>query len=312
MFTNSLIVLQQIIVMFLLILMGYVLFRRNVFTNQTTQSLTVLLNKYIVFFVLLRSFQRPFDAHLGYALGVTFVCSMLFFLISIALANRVYRPEKTENYADCRVSVVLTNNGFMALPLLDAMFGSDGGFLGASRIACMAIILWTYGVQQLSGGKEGNGIRNILLNPALLATVCGFLLFCSPVKLPELVFRAVDFLGDLNTPLAMLSLGCFLAQIDLRECFTDQEIWKVSAVRLLLIPAIAIVLLLFIPLDHMSKIILLTGTAAPCALASAMFGQIYGTDYLFSTRVISLSTLLSVITLPLCISVLEGLLHFFG
>ena len=59
MFTNSLIVLQQIIVMFLLILMGYVLFRRNVFTNQTTQSLTVLLNKYIVFFVLLRSFQRP-------------------------------------------------------------------------------------------------------------------------------------------------------------------------------------------------------------------------------------------------------------
>ena len=95
-------------------------------------------------------------------------------------------------------------------------------------------------------------------------------------------------------------------------CPTDQEIWKVSAVRLLLIPAIAIVLLLFIPLDHMSKIILLTGTAAPCALASAMFGQIYGTDYLFSTRVISLSTLLSVITLPLCISVLEGLLHFFG
>ena len=81
--------------------------------------------------------------------------------------------------------------------------------------------------------------------------------FCSPVKLPELVFRAVDFLGDLNTPLAMLSLGCFLAQIDLRECFTDQEIWKVSAVRLLLIPAIAIVLLLFIPLDHMSKICLL-------------------------------------------------------
>ncbi len=124
----------------------------------------------------------------------------------------------------------------------------------------------------------------------------------------------IETVSDLGlaTPLAMLSLGCFLAQIDLRECFTDLEIWKVSVVRLLLIPAIAIVLLLFIPLDHMSKIILLTGTAAPCALASAMFGQIYGTDYLFSTRVISLSTLLSVITLPLCISVLEGLLHFFG
>ena len=312
MFANSIIVLQQIIVMFLLILIGYFLFRQKVFTNDTTQSLTVLLNKYVAFFVLLRSFQRPFDAHLGYSLAVTLLGCATVFLLSILLANRLFRPNKSENYADRRVASVLSNNGFMALPLLDAMYGSDGVFLGAASIACMAAVLWTYGVHQLSGGKEGFGIRNILLNPAMLATVSGVLLFCSPVKLPELVYRTVDFMGDLNTPLAMLALGCFLAQVDLRRCFTDRAVWSVAAVRLLLIPAVTIVLLLALPLDHMSKVVLLTGSAAPSALSSAMFGQLYDTDYLFSTRVIALSTLLSVVTLPLAISVLEGLLLLIG
>ena len=312
MFTNALIVLQQIIVMFLLILIGYFLFRKAVLTNETTQSITVLLNKYVVFFVLLRSFQRPFDPHLGYSLGVTLIGCAAVFLLSILLVNRLFSPAASANYADRRACAVLSNNGFMALPLLDAMYGSDGVFLGAASIACMAIVLWTYGVHQLSGGKEGFGIRNILVNPALIATVCGAALFCSPVKLPTLVYRAVDFMGDLNTPLAMLALGCFLAQVDLRRCFTDAAVWRVAAVRLLLIPAVTIVLLLVLPLDHMSKVVLLTGAAAPCALASAMFGQLYGTDYLFSTRVIALSTLLSVVTLPLSISVLEGLLSLLG
>ncbi|MDO4269991.1 MAG: AEC family transporter [Eubacteriales bacterium] len=312
MFTNSLLVLQQIVVMFLLIALGYFLFHQKILTNQTTESLTLLLNKYVMPLCILRSFQRPFDPALGYSLGLIFICGVALFLLSIVLANRIYRPEKISNSADRRVSAVLTNNGFMALPLLDAMFGADGVFLGSAHIACMAIVLWTYGVGQLSGGKDGKGLKNILLNPAMLATVGGFLLFCSPVKLPGLVYHAVDLMGDVNTPLAMLALGCFLAQIDLKKCFTDKAVWHLAGVRLLLMPAISIVLLLFVPLSTMAKLTLLTGIAAPCALASAMFGQLYHTDFLFSTRAIALTTLLSVVTLPLSITVMEALLRLVG
>ena len=312
MFTNSFLVLQQIIVMFLLIAMGFLLFHRKIFDNQITQSMSLLLNKYVIPMCILRSFQRPFDAELGYSLGLIFLCGTILFLLSIVIINRIYRPDKIKNFADRRVAAVLTNNGFMALPLLEAMFGADGVFLGSAHIACMAIVLWTYGINQLSGGKEGVGLKNIFFNPAMLATIGGFLLFCSPVKLPDVVFQAVNFVGDLNTPLAMFVLGCFLAQTDLKKCISDKSVWQLSAVRLLLVPAVSIILLLFVPLNTMSKLTLLTGIAAPCAIASAMFGQIYHTDYLFSTRAIALTTILSAVTLPLSIAVMESLLRLIG
>ncbi|MDY3618801.1 AEC family transporter [Agathobaculum sp.] len=312
MFTNSFLVLQQIIVMFLLIAVGFLLFRQKIFDNHITQNMSLLLNKFIIPMCILRSFQRPFDAELGYSLVMIFVCGTVLFLLSIVIINRIYRPEKMANFADRRVAAVLTNNGFMALPLLEAMFGTDGVFLGSAHIACMAIVLWTYGINQLSGGKEGFGAKNIFCNPAMLATIGGFILFCSPVKLPEVVFRAVDFMGDINTPLAMFVLGCFLAQTDLKKCFADRTVWQLSAVRLLFVPAVSIVLLLFVPLNTMSKLTLLTGVAAPCAIASAMFGQIYHTDYLFSTRAITLTTILSAFTLPFSIAVLESLLRLIG
>lgn len=312
MFQHSILVFQQIIVMFLLIAVGYLLSHKAILDDHITKGLSLLLNKYIMPMCILRSFQRPFDAHLGHALLVLLGCGIVLFLLSIALVDRIYPKSRYVNYADRRVSAVLTNNGFMALPLLEAMFGADGVLLGSAHISCMAIVLWTYGIDQLSGGREHVSAKSILINPATLATLGGILLFCSPIKLPQPVFQAVDLLGDLNTPLAMLVLGCFIAQTDLRRCFIDRDIWRLAGVRLLVIPAISIALLLPVPLDAVAKLVLLTGFAAPCAFSAAMFGQLYGTDHLFSTRAIVLTTLLSALTLPLSIAVMEGLLHLFA
>ena len=311
MFTNSIIVFQQIIVMFLLIAFGFLLFRKGILTNSVTKAITVLLNTYVTPCFLLRSFQRAFDPQLAVSLALVLVFGLAFYLMSIVLAKRIY-PDSLPSHADLRTTVVLTNNGFMGLPLLNAMFGADGVFLGAGHIAAMATILWTYGVSQLSGGKVKFSIRQILFNPAMIGTMLGFLLFCSPVKLPSLVFQTVDFIADINTPLAMMTLGCFMAQVDMKTLFADTRVWNAAAVRLLLIPAIALVVLAFIPMEYTAKLVLITGVATPSALAAAMFGQVYDTDYLLSTRAIVLNTLLSVITLPLTIAVLEFIMHMLG
>lgn len=309
MFQNSMIVFQQILVMFLLMLVGYYIFRKRVFDNDTTKSLSNLLNRYVMPCCVLRAFQRPFDAALGRQLGLTFVCAAAIFALSIIAANSLFRPSGSGNYPDRRVCAVLTNNGFMALPLLDAMFGADGVFLGSAHIACMAIVTWTYAASQVSGGRAGKSPRDVFFNPGVLAVVAGIVLFISPVKLPVVVFTAVDFLGDINTPLAMLVLGGFLAQVDLRQCFNDKSIWILSAVRLLLIPALSVLLLIPIPIEPVAKLTLMVGVAAPTAIASAMFGQLYGSDYLFSTRAIALTTLLSVVTLPATIALMENVLR---
>lgn len=312
-FENSIIVFNQILVMFLIMLLGYYLFRRGVFNNSTTKSLSELLNRYVMPCTLVRSFQRVFDGALFHEFIVTLACAALIFVVSILLGQKIYRPERAENYADRRVCLNLTNDGFMALPLLSAMFGSDGVFLGSAHICCMTIVLWTYSVNQLSHGREKMTVKNAVLNnPGLLAAVAGILLFLSPVKLPNVLYTAVDLTGDLNTPLAMICLGCFLAQVNLRECFLDGALWRLTLLRMLAVPAIAMALLFFAPIGHTAALVLLVGVAAPCAIASAMFSQVYGGDYLFATRAIALTTLLSVLTLPGLIAVMEVLLRLKG
>ena len=310
MFANSIIVFKQIIVMFFMMLLGYYIFKQGLFDNETTKSMSGLLNRYVMPCTIIRSFQREFEPGLARTFFITMLCAAASFVISIAISSIVYRRGRTENYADRRVCTILTNDGFMALPLLAAMFGGDGVFLGSAHICCMATVLWTYCVYQLSHGRERMTIKKAVFNnPGLLGAVIGMIVFVSPFKLPELVFTAVDFVGDLNTPLAMISLGCFLAQVDFKQCFSDISLWKLSALHMLAIPAILMVLLLFVPIDQTAKLVLLVGVSAPCAIACAMFSQVYGADYLYATRAIALTTVLSVITLPGLIAVMEILMR---
>ena len=110
----------------------------------------------------------------------------------------------------------------------------------------------------------------------------------------------------------MICLGCFLAQVRLRDCFFDKALWRLSALRLVVIPLLVMAGLLLVPLDPTAKLSLLIGVAAPSAIACAMFSQIYGADYLFATRAIALTTILSAVTLPGLIAVMESLMRMMG
>ncbi|MBP3310743.1 MAG: AEC family transporter [Butyricicoccus sp.] len=313
MFANSIIVFQQIVVMFFIMLLGYYIFRKGVFNNETTKSMSGLLNRYVTPCTLIRSFQREFDPALARTFFITLLCAAATFVISVTVARLVYRPQRAENYADRRVCTILTNDGFMALPLLSAMFGASGVFLGSAHICCMAVVLWTYCVWELSHGRETMNARNVIFNnPGLIGAVLGMLVFVSPVKLPGLLYTAIDFVGDLNTPLAMICLGCFIAQVDLKECFADKSLWGLSALHLLAVPLVVMAILLFVPVDQTAKLTLLVGAAAPTAIASAMFSQVYGADFLYATRAIALTTILSVVTLPGLIALMEMLMRAVG
>ncbi|MBS7527862.1 AEC family transporter [Fusibacter paucivorans] len=304
MFTNGLIVLNQMVIMALLVAAGYALYRYRIFNNDTTQSMSNLLSKFVIPCAIVASFQRAFDINMAKTLGITFLSAILMFLVAVTISRFLYGPGKFDNYADRQMCAIFSNNGFMALPLLNAMFGDYGVFLATGHIVCMAVVVWTYGVFLLEGDKYQFSLKKILLNPGIVGMYIGVALFCSPVKLPDTVYTTVSYIAQLNTPIAMFVLGCFLAQLNLIDSLKNWAAWRVSLVRLLLIPAVSMLVLYFIPLEMTAKITLLVGVAAPTAIISAMFAQIYKTDYLFSTQVIALSTISSIITLP-------GLITFF-
>ncbi len=306
---NIQILVSQIIVMFLLMAVGYVCFRLKYLDNKGASQMSLILTRIVAPCVIIHSFQRMFDPKLGIALLAAAGCTLLAMGLSILAVHILFRTNGPhQNYADKRLCVVFINCGFMALPLLDALYGSYGLFLGSAFIAVNNVLLWSYGVAQLCHDTTpAQKLRNAVLNPGTVSLAIGLVFFLTPLKLPQIPATCVSYLASLNTPVAMIILGAFLAQCDLRSCFRDRQVYFVTALRLVILPLITMALFLLLPLNSTLRNAMLISAAAPVAMTCSMFGQVYGTDYLFSTRAVAVSTILSAVTIPGLIA-LAGLL----
>lgn len=299
---NSLIILHQILIMFLLMAAGYVLYRLGVIDNTGSAQCSGILTRLVSPCVMIHSFQRDFEPELGRTLVWLFLFSLLGFGICIVLSGLMFRQKRFVNAPDLRMCTVFTNNGFMAIPLVSAMFGQMGVFLSTVNIAASTILVWTWGVRTLSGGQGKVSLSKIFVNPGTIGFCIGLFCFLSPLKLPAIPAQAVAFVADLNTPLAMIVLGCFLAQSDLKTCLLDRKLYVLSLTRLVLFPLALLPVLLLAPVGLTAKVCLMIGFSAPSAVLAAMFAQMLHTDYLYATKIVAHSTLLSVVTMPLVIA----------
>lgn len=309
MLDNIQILVSQILVMFLLMAVGYACFHLKYLTNGGAGQLSLILTRIVAPSVIIDSFQREFDPALGKDLLAASGCTVIAMGLSIAVSQVLFRkggPHR--NFADKRMCVVFTNCGFMALPLLSALYGSYGLFLGSAFIAVNNVLFWSYGVAQLCHGVDrGQRIRGALLNPGTVSFAIGLVFFLTPLEMPAIPATCFSYLASLNTPVAMIILGAFLAQCDLRSCFRDAQVYYITALRLLILPLATLAIFLLLPLDSTLRNAMLISAAAPVAMASSMFAQVYGTDYLFSTRAVAVSTIFSAVTIPAIIA-LNGLL----
>ena len=144
--------------------------------------------------------------------------------------------------------------------------------------------------------------------PFVIAILVGLLLFATRLQLPEILRSCVTTLAGLNTPLAMFTVGVYLAQTDFRKMFLKKELYLISAVRLLVIPAVSVLLLALLPAEmRQMKTVLLLAISCPVGSNVAVYAQLHGKDYGYAVQTVILSTLLSILTIPLVAS-LSGLI----
>ncbi len=300
------ILLTQIVVMFLLMGIGAICYKRGMVNEVGSAQMSSLITTFVLPCIIINAFCREFDPDMFGKLLQAFLLSAILLALSTALAALLFR-RGTPDYADKRMCVILCNNGFMALPLLQALFGEDGVFIGSINIVCTNIFLWTYGVFLLSRAARENGstatqgmsIRKIFLNPGTIGLYIGLAIFLTSFELPTVISNAIGFMADLNTPLAMMILGIYLAQSDLKKIVRDRAVYFVVACRLLIVPLFSILLMLILPFDHSVSNVLIISVSTPCAVVASMFAQMYGTNYRYSSQIIAFSTLLSAVTMPL-------------
>ena len=129
------------------------------------------------------------------------------------------------------------------------------------------------------------------------------LLFFLPVQLPAALSGMVATIASMNGPLAMIVLGAYLAQVPLKELFTDRETYLCTAVRLVVIPVLTMLLLWLVPGKYLTiRMAVLLAASAPVGSNVAIFAQIYHANYTDAVKDVCLSTLCSILTMPLILA----------
>ena len=293
---SALIVLSQTLTMSIYLLIGFALYKGGKISREGSKSLANLLVWLVIPAVIIHSFCVEFSLEKLQDLGLSALLAAGALLIAILTARLLFG----KNAVDC-FAVSFSNCGFMGIPLVKAGFGDGAVFLLVGFIVLLNLLQWTYGASLLKGERKRLTLKELLLNPIMIGSILGLLLFVTGLgtKLPVILSGAISGVAALNSPIAMLVLGIYMAQASLKETFLSPRLYCLSGVRLLL-------MLIFIPASPMMKYVILIGAAAPVGANVAVYAQLYDKDYSYACQTVVVSTLLSIATLPV-MTALAGL-----
>ena len=299
----ALIALRQTAVMFLLMGIGWALCRGGKISRDGSRELANLLLYVILPSAILNAFCTEYTAEKSRRLLCAFGLSLAALLLAVLVSRLIFRRYPIDHFG-----AAFSNAGFMGLPLIQALLGSEAVIYSAPFIALLNFLQWTYGVSVLTGQKGGLTLRKTVTNPILLSLAAGLACFYLRITLPGVLSTTVSSVAAMNSPAAMIILGVYLAQTDLRSLFTAPRLYANAAVRLLLIPGLTLAMFGLLPASLWeARLALLIAASAPVGANVAVYAQLTHLDYTYASKSVCLSTLLSIGTLPLVIA-LAGLL----
>ena len=298
-------ILEQIVILFLILIAGFASRRLGVFDDKVTKGMSSLLLKVTLPALIIDSLQRTFSPELLRESGQILLIALGVYAGSVALALLVGKMPglKMTDVGVLRFATVFSNVGFMGYPVVLAVFGADALFYTAVFNLPFNFLSFTIGILLITGGS-GEKHRldwRVFLNPAIVSIGIGFTLFLFSISLPYALTETIRQVGSLTTPLAMMVVGATLVGTDAKDVFGNWTIYMVSAIRLVFVPLIVwAVLNRFITNPLLVGIPVLV-TAMPVAVSTVLLADEYDANPRLASQVVFLSTLLSIITIPIIV-----------
>ena len=298
-------VAKQVLILFLLVGVGVVCGKIKLLHQGAIKGITDLVLMVVIPCVIVQSFQREFNAEMLLGLGIATIAAVAVHLVSILLAHLTIRDKDKARERVLRFSVVFSNAAFMSIPLQKALLGEDGVFYGAAYDAVFNLMLWSYGLITMRGDRESLSPKKLILNPGMIGIAVGLVLFLCSVTLPEVLAAPVGHLAALNTPLPMIIVGFYLADARLLKAIRDKKAYWCMFLRLIAVPLIALGGLYLCGVRDTLLVSTIIAASAPVAASATMFSTKFDQDVELSVNLVSLSTLFSIVTMPLLVSVAQ-------
>lgn len=291
-------VLSPMVSLFLLILAGVVTTKLGYLDDYAVNKISALLVHIInPFLLLVSAFNATGVTHSSMllVLAISFLVFLLFGVIG-TLTAPLFDPEASQQ-GMYKLMFMFSNLGFIGIPVVSAVLGADYLVYVAEFNLMYNLFFYTYGVSLLSGGFSRSSLKQVI-NAGTVSAILALVIVWFDLSVPDFLMTAFTYLGDCNTPLALLLVGAALSKTRLRDIFSSRRLYIFSAVKLLALPLLSVPVFRLLGLD--------SGLIATCALMIGMpvgnmpliLGTERGIDCTTCSSGIIMSTLLCVITIP--------------
>lgn len=285
--------------MFIYVVTGIIMAKTKILKHEGRSSFINLLLDITLPCMILNSFNVEIDIDELIAAGEIMVISSVLTLLAWMLSKVFWRKESPERRAVLEFATLFSNAGNAGMPIVASVFGAEGVFYASFYLLPVRILIWTVGLSLFVDEQDSRKKLFLLLKtPSVVVVFVGIGLMFMPFKLPGVLSTAVKNIGDMTGPLSMMIIGAALGESDIRSAF-EAGAFKLTLVRLVVLPIIYMVLLRIAGVETLLWQVTVVLTAMPAAANTEIFAEMYGKDYHFAARCVVVSTIISLVSVPL-------------
>ena len=302
---DIMVVFQTMLKLFLLLVLGFVLFKCHIFDEYTNKKISALIVNVASPMLIISSIAgvEGNDKSIVFLMIGAGILMYIGFIILGKIINRIFPfPKKDWPVYECMV--VFANTGFMGYPVLLDVFGQEAVFYASLIHMAFNFFVYTYAIMCLTKSDDSKFKLNFkqLLTPGIVLIFIGILIYLFDMQLPSVLMDTINSVGSLTAPLSMMMIGSSLAVYPIKDGFTDWRSYVFAFVRLIIVPFVTMIVCRLLHINPYYANITIITNAMPVGSMVLMLATQYNANVKIVTKNIVVSTLLSVITIPIVVA----------
>ena len=247
--------------------------------------------------MIFNSFNNPLTPEVMKQTALILVVAVSISILSFLLGKVIYNKYPQKKKSILHYCTLVNNSGFLGMPMVSAVYGSEGLFAASIFIIPNRIFMWTAGLAMFTTADFRTKCKNILLNPCIVTVFLGIARRITGFPVPEFLDTAIANTDAVTTPLSMMVIGTMLIGVPWKKLL-EPSIFRLAFVRLIALPLVALYILNLIDAQPLLAGVSLILTGMPAGSTSALLAAKYGADEDYASRCIVTTTIMSLATIP--------------
>lgn len=304
----SLLLMNQIIQLFIMIFMGFIIVKARLLKAEDSKILSVIVLYLIIPCIIINAFQVDYTPQTVKGLLIALagsVMTQVILLIVVSILGRVFHLNEVEV-----ASIYYSNSGNLIVPIVTFILGKEWVLYGCVFMSVQLVFIWTH-CKKIISRESTYDWRKIVLNINMISIAIGIILFLTRIHLPAIINNTLSAVGSMIGPASMIVTGMLFAGMDFKQIFANKRVYFVSFFRLIIVPVIALFLIKCSQLSTFSSngnklmMIVFLAIITPSASTVTQMCQVYGNDSQYASAINVVTTLLAIVTMPLMVMLFQ-------